>query len=61
MEAIASESTQVAMSCVSSPLLMKGQHAQQQANMKANEHADAQQEWEGPNHGSPALLLLAPG
>ena len=41
---------------------MKGQHAQQQANMKADEHADAQQEWEGSNHGSPAPLplLLAP-
>jgi hypothetical protein len=41
--------------------LMKGQHAQQQAKMKANKHTDAQQEWEGPSHGSPALLLLAPG
>ena len=44
------------------PELGKGQHAQQHANMNADEHADAEQEWEGPNHGSrPHPLLLAPG
>jgi hypothetical protein len=43
------------------PELGKGQHAQQHANMNADEHADAEQEWEGPNHGSrPHPLLLAP-
>ena len=45
MEWIASESTQVATTCVSlASELEKGQHAQQHANMKADEHADAQQE-----------------
>jgi len=39
------------------PELGKGQHAQQHANMNADEHADAEQEWEGPNHGSPAPLV----
>ena len=34
--------------------LMKRQTTQQHANMKPDEHADAQQEWEAPYLGSPA-------
>jgi hypothetical protein len=43
-------STRHELSLVAS-YLEKGQHAQQHANMKGDEHADAQQEREGPNHG----------
>jgi hypothetical protein len=39
--------------CLVASELEKGQHAHQHCNMKAHEHADAQQEREGPYCGLP--------